>query len=71
MAQVRKNVNLADGVVVNDAHQRTIWQVLLDGQVPIEAFCEHVRFVAKQMQETSVTVGLLAEVMRDFSRDED
>lgn len=71
MAQVRKQVDVSSGSLIDDVSQRTIWQVLLDGIVPVEAFCEHVRFVADQMQETSVSVRLLAEVMRDFSQDED
>ena len=71
MAQVRKQVNVASGPLIDETQQQTILQALIDGMVPVRAFCEHVQFVADQMQETSVSVRLLAEVMRDFSKDED
>lgn len=71
MAQLRKQVDVTSGSLIDETRERTIWQVLLDGTVPVEAFCDHVRFVAGQLQETSLSVRLLAEVMRDFSKDED
>ena len=77
LAMARKQISLTTvhspipDWVSNGEINPTVWKGLLEQTVPVEAFCEHMKFVAAQMQESVVSIGLLTEVFRDFSQDED
>ena len=82
MARTRKPINLTGNLPLDHAINKGIQEVIDQRgydvtvgealrMIPIQRFCNHVLFMGEFMQQTTMSIELLAEVMRDFAEDEE